>query len=326
MAKRKRLTPANPVFLDAPGAPAPAGPLTRPAAVPIADVVRDAAGSATAAELAEALQSARDSGRMVVQIPLEDIRLDHLVRDRIAVEDDDMAALVASIRARGQQTPVEVVALAGGGYGLISGWRRCQALARLRDDTGEARFGAALALVRRPEGAAEAYQAMVEENEIRVGLSYYERARITAKSAEEGVFETDRAALSGLFASASRAKRSKIGSFVTIVRALDGTLRFPRDLGERAGLVLSRALEKDPALPGRIRTALEASPPADSEAEQALIARLLVVPETRTAGRGEELAPGVFGRETARGDLVLSGPGLTGDLRAALSDWLRARG
>jgi hypothetical protein len=40
----------------------------------------------------------------------------------------------------------------------------------------------------------EAYLAMVEENEIRVGLSFYERARIVARAAEAGVFERHRGA------------------------------------------------------------------------------------------------------------------------------------
>ena len=46
----------------------------------------------------------------------------------------------------------------------------------------------------------DAYVAMVEENEIRVGLSFYERARIAAKSVEAGVYPDDRAALRALFA------------------------------------------------------------------------------------------------------------------------------
>ena len=50
---------------------------------------------------------------------------------------------------------------------------------------------------------------MVEENEIRVGLSYYERARIVAKAVAQGVFETEKQALQRLFHTASRPKRSK---------------------------------------------------------------------------------------------------------------------
>ena len=130
---------------------------------------------------------------MVLSLPLADIQLDYLVRDRTLVDDAEMTALMDSLRARGQQTPVEVADLGGGRYGLISGWRRCQALARLAQETGEDRFGTVLALLRRPEDASDAYLAMVEENEIRVGLSYFERARIVAKAAENGVIHRNNA-------------------------------------------------------------------------------------------------------------------------------------
>jgi ParB family chromosome partitioning protein len=46
-----------------------------------------------------------------------------------------MAALVTSLRARGQQVPIEVVAREGG-YGLISGLRRVMALREI----GETEF------------------------------------------------------------------------------------------------------------------------------------------------------------------------------------------
>lgn len=86
------------------------------------------------------------------------------MRDRIGLDAAEMAPLVESLRTRGQQTPVEVVALEGGRYGLISGWRRVQALRRLCAETGDAaRFGTVLALLRQPRDAAEAYVAMVEE-------------------------------------------------------------------------------------------------------------------------------------------------------------------
>ena len=120
---RKRLTPANPMFLDT----APSGLETKSAfpPAPIADVARDAAATSAMAEMADTLRRAREEGLIVQRIPLAGITLDHLVRDRIVVEDDEMAALVASIRERGQQAPVELMELAGGGYGLISGWRCC---------------------------------------------------------------------------------------------------------------------------------------------------------------------------------------------------------
>ncbi|ODM45556.1 hypothetical protein A9320_27680, partial [Ruegeria sp. PBVC088] len=246
MAKRKRLTPANPMFLDP--APETKSAVSAPSRAPIADVAREASATAAAEELARQRDRDRAEGRMVIAVSLSEIRRDYLSRDRIpTVDEEEMAALVESIRARGQQSPVDLVDLYpnrdGARYGLISGWRRCMALERLQAETGEARFGKVLALLRRPSESAEAYVAMIEENEIRVGLSHYERARIVTRAVEAGAYPDETEALRGLFATASRAKRSKIKSFTTIVRALDGELGFPRALGERQGLALAQALE-----------------------------------------------------------------------------------
>ncbi len=150
---------------------------------PIARVAADAAGAAALEEIADTLRRARETGRMVLDLPLEAIAPDHLARDRIPAEDEEMQALRESLRAHGQRTPIEVTPLAGTGpgalpYGLISGWRRLAALRALHAETGDPRFATVQALVRRPETAAAAYVTMVEENEIRVGLSQYERARV----------------------------------------------------------------------------------------------------------------------------------------------------
>ena len=75
----------------------------------------------------------RAEGRLVQSLALEAVVADHLVRDRLAAEDEAMATLKASIAARGQQTPIEVVDLGQGRYGLVSGWRRLAALHALRE-------------------------------------------------------------------------------------------------------------------------------------------------------------------------------------------------
>lgn len=345
MAKRKRLTPAK---LDTPeGTPAletkamfpsyPNGHYTRPArpAPPIADVAADSSATAALSEMAETLTRAREEGRMVLRLPLEEIKLDYLVRDRIAVEDAEMSALVESLRARGQQTPIEVAALGDDRYGLISGWRRCHALKRLYDETGNSDYSSVLALLRRPDQSADAYLAMVEENEIRVGLSYYERARIVAKAVEQGVYPAPSEALRGLFQSASRAKRSKIKSFLVIVDALDGQLQFPEALSERAGLALAAALEANQSLKGRIRDALASASAPDARAELDLILaasgaapRADRAPAPKAApdpGTVEEPAPGVRLKTQGNGALTLSGPGVDAGLRADLLAWLAAR-
>lgn len=333
MAKRRRLTPFGAGFEDAdlpPDADVAPGPVMRP---PIADMAGAAAATAALEEMAASLHQARESGRMVLALPLGQIDAGYLVRDRISADPEEMAALVESLRARGQQTPIEVVQLAPDRFGLISGWRRLKALRQLAAETADPRFATVLALLRRPDQASDAYVAMVEENEIRVGLSFYERARIVAKAVEAGVYPDDRAALRGLFGAASRPKRSKIGSFLAVVRALDGALRFPEAIGERLGLQLAQTLEADGALVGRLRPALETADPADAQAEQALIARLIAAPAGASAKPARPAAPENYARElvpglhlrAAEGRMLLEGDKVTEDLLVRLVAWLQSQ-
>lgn len=320
MAKRKRLSPANPaVFGQDPGpasAPAPA-----PRSAPIAEVAGAASAQAALEALSDEMVQAKREGRMLLDLPLEAINPSHLVRDRILVEDEDMAALKASLQARGQQTPIEVVDEGEGRYGLISGWRRYTALKALRDETGEARFGTIQALMRSPETAPEAYQAMVEENEIRVGLSYYERARVAVKAAEMGVFEDARDAVRALFASASRAKRSKINSFVEIVRALDEDLRFPTAIPERLGLSLAKVLGEGGA--SRLKKALSGLSEPTQETEIAALTRAsLPAKEPKPAPEPADLRV----ERVSPTEIRITGAGLTPAAEKALRRALKAHG
>lgn len=319
---RKRLGGPLPDYLD--GAGTPPAPL---AALPIAQVAGDAAAMAALAEVTEELASARAAGRMVLALPLDAIVTDYLIRDRVAQDPEEMAALVESLRARGQQTPVEVVDLGAGRYGLISGARRVTALRALAAETGEAPFGTVLALLRRPEGGADPYVAMVEENEIRVGLSFYERARVVMRAVEAGVYDSEKKALQGLFATASFAKRSKIKSFIPVVAALDGALRFPARIPERLGLRLSKALE-EPGFRARAVAALAVAAPATPEAEAQVLTRLM-----RPGGKAEEdplpMDPPQdedLRISVAPGQVTIAGPGVTDAFVAALREWVAGRG
>ncbi len=333
MAKRIRLTPPQETYL----APAPLenktlngpfGSVSRSPA-PIAQMAGDAAAVAALREVTEELHAARAEGRMVQQVPLTAIEVDHLLRDRIHHDDDDMAALRESLRARGQQTPVDLVDLGGGRYGLISGWRRLMALSDLYAQTGDVRFSHIQGLLRRPDGSADAYLAMVEENEIRVGLGHYERARIAAKAAEAGVYPDLQAALRHLFSTASKAKRSKIGSFVTLYRALDGALQFPAMIPERLGLALVAGLEADAALGPRLVQMLGGTLPQTPAEEQALLTHALRPAKRAAAGpKGrEDIAPGIFLQVSGQGGsarYTLSGPGLSRNFKARLAEWLKS--
>jgi hypothetical protein len=352
---RKRLTPIaeTPAAGPVPGPPggAPevkafglARTVTRHPPPPIARVAGETAAEAALATLSDEVALARAEGRMIVALKLSEIDETHLVRDRIDVDEVEMKVLMTSLTERGQQTAIEVVdfgedrADPGPRYGLISGWRRLMALRRLHKATGEARFGRIKALVRKPESASAAYRAMVDENEIRVGLSYWERARIAVQAAEAGIYPTVQLALRDLFSAASRPKRSKIGSFVTIYTALgDEVLRFPTALPERLGLQLEKALKGNgAALTAALLERFAATPPENAAAEQALLTELIAGP-VRPPRRKKAATPPVAEtpagqgapvrlRRAAPDRLVLEGPGVDAALEAALADWLAARG
>ncbi|MBL3568893.1 hypothetical protein BV509_21310 [Rhodovulum sulfidophilum] len=323
MARRKRLSPLTGPTEETPGVPpGPMPVLSRP---PVAEIAAASASQAALEQLADEVSAARREGRMVLSLPLEAIEAGHLLRDRMHHDTEDMAALKASLAARGQQTPIEVTDLGQGRYGLISGARRLAALSDLAAETGEPRFGQVLCLLRSPEGAAEAYLAMVEENEIRTDLSFYERGRLVAEAVRMGLFADAAAAVKGLFGNAPPARRSKILSFVALHRALGPVLRFPTAIPEKLGLAIVAGLKADPDLAARLAAALKKTPPADAEAERRLIERALRKAPAAAAPRGREVAPGIR-LEARKGRLVLSGAGVGPELAEALEAFLAARG
>ncbi|ATF20725.1 ParB/RepB/Spo0J family partition protein [Phaeobacter gallaeciensis] len=284
MAKRKRLSPAQPTYLST--APENKSALGGPgslSAPPIAQVASEAATEGALQELTAVLETARAKGLMIEEIALDAIDETHLVRDRLEQDEEEMGALVGSLRARGQQTPIEVVALGqtadGKTHGLISGWRRLRAMRRLYAESNDSAFATIKALVIQPDGAEGAYVAMVEENEIRVNLSHYERARIAVRALREGVYSSQKYALQSLFANATRAKRSKIGSFVTLVEALDEDLLFPTAIREKLGLGLARAFAHTPGFADEVVAALRATARPTAEAEQEVLSQLLAAYE-----------------------------------------------
>lgn len=319
MAKRKRLSPA---ILTGQASPSRPGPSTR---APIAEISGDAAMRAAFDEVSEELSEARKSGRMVIALPLEAVETEHLVRDRLQIVDEDMDSLRASLHARGQQTPIEVQDLGHGRYGLISGWRRLMALRALQGETGEARFGTVQALVRNPDTAPQAYLAMVEENEIRAGLSFYERARIAVQAERLGVFPGLSEAVQTLFAAARAPKRSKIMSFTILVGHLDAALRFPAAIPEKLGLALAGALQKDPEFSPTLIRALQAADPSSAAEERAVLEAALRGPRPAPpAKQRETLAPGIT-LERAGQKVTLAGPAVDAALQADLRAWLKTR-
>jgi ParB-like chromosome segregation protein Spo0J len=272
---------------------------------------------------------------MILSLDLNSIDENYMVRDRVEIDEADMQALLDSLAARGQQVPVEVMDLKDGTYGLISGWRRLVALRKLYKLTGDARFAKIQALNRTADTSSDVYLAMVEENEIRSGVSFYERARIAVRASDRGVYDSPKAAVRALFAAAPRAKRSKINSFVTLYEAFGDALRFPSALSEKQGLMLAKAVRERPAVSDVLRSALTGQLHETAKAEQAALkSALLDSGEVSNKAKNGDLRPmepagspqgkPVYLR-LSKGKLVLDGTGVTAALEADLRAWLASR-
>ena len=249
MAKRRRLeTPDAADLADfEAGFAAKPVPDRLGVVAPIAQVAGQTAaeaehGDRVSAAEAENWRQAKAEGRVVEHVPVDAIVTEHLVRDRMSYTQEELDELKASIRTNGVRSPVEVVPL-DEGWGLISGWRRVTALKALRAE-GAPGCDTIPAIIRPGGESAGAYLAMVEENEVRAQLTPYERGRIAVVAAGQGAFRNVEDAISGLYAAASKAKRSKIRSFALVHEELGDLLAFPTDLSEKAGLRLAAALRE----------------------------------------------------------------------------------
>lgn len=326
MAKRKRLeVPTETISPDLETKSMP--PRAR---MPIADVAGDTAGRAALEEVAREMTQAESEGRVAHKIRIADIDLMHLNRDRIVFDEDEMGALIASLKDRGQQTPIEVLR-AGDRYGLISGLRRLHALHALGKTEVQA-------FIRKPDTASDAYIAMIEENEIRAALSYFERANVAAEAAEAGVFPNVKVAISSLYSSVTSAKRSKISRFVILREALGEALTFPTAIPEKLGLALATAIEADAQFAPRLADTLRKTAPEDAAAERRVLERALkktsgnpapakgragAAPKATRPARPEysgEIAPGLS-MTTSGGMIVISGDIVDETFVEALRDW-----
>lgn len=233
---------------------------------PMGAAVREAAGSLAEstenlveqrrlnASDAKEFRRAQEEGRVLIGVPLDQIRTDDLPRDRLDLDavatSDEMEELKSSIRERGQKEPIEVFRL-GDGYQLKKGWRRLTALRQLFEETGDDRFSKAVARV--DEGAAnriDLYIDMVEENVIREDLSFAEMAQVAIVAAGDNALNGQGAdALVGrLYASLHKMKRSYIRSFVFLMQTIGPSLRFPKSVSRNLGVDTARRLQAAPDL------------------------------------------------------------------------------
>ena len=228
---------------------------------------------------AEAHQLALEQGRIITEIPLDQIMDDAMVRDRMALDQAELSELKLSITANGLRLPVEVFERAPDGssdrpFGLLSGYRRLRAFRDLLALTGDKKYGSIKALVRDPTDLGGAFSAMVEKNEIRSSLSHFERGRIAVIAVQQGVFADVEQAVADLFSAASKAKRSKIRSFSLIFEELGDMLQFPEFLKERDGLRLATAIRNGAET--QLREALATGQGTSAELEWVVLEQVIV--------------------------------------------------
>ena len=298
MAKRRKLEAPSDADLSRIEAEFRSETSVRPASAPIAQVAGEAAsegsvlGVKTREKLAEAdaFREAREKGLVLREIPIDRIRDDELVRDRAVLDRSELDELRASILKNGLRMPIEVYELTENNeefdFGLISGYRRLLAHREIFEFTENAKFATIKAIVRPRKDSADSIAAMVEENEVRAGLSHFERGRIAALSAQNGVFTNVEDAVDQLFPFASKAKRSKVRSFALVFEEIGDVMQFPETLTERQGLAIAVALRA--GADNALRDALANGSAATPDEEWALILPVLDAFETvaRDAKRG----------------------------------------
>lgn len=197
----------------------------------------------------------------LVHIPLAEIDEAALPRDRGVMHKAALEELQMSIALGGLHTPIEVWRLPDPDpplkYGLIAGYRR---LAAFRDlaETGDERYAEIPAIVSQPRDVEQALLHMVEENEIRAGLSPWEKARFVIHATNGGWFATIEEAVLRLFPAASRMKRFRLRAVAEVAQYFDGALNEPESLSQKRlllihsamacgyGEVMLAALEEDP--------------------------------------------------------------------------------
>lgn len=281
-------------------------PIAQVAAEAAAETRTEAPETRAAAARAEAdsakLQAAQDQGLLMVEIPLDQIDADAMIRDRMVMSEDDLQELRNSIAAHGLRLPVEVFELERPGregqqYGLLSGYRRLLAMRALLELTEARKYATIRSIIRPRAQADEAFVAMIEENEVREELSHFERGRIAVIAANQGAFANTEDAVDKLFATGSKAKRSKIRSFALIFEELGDMLQFPEALTERRGLRIAAALRRGGE--ERLRRVLSDHMPDTPDAEWEILEPALNAieqgPETVSRGGRPKSKPVGYG-------------------------------
>lgn len=223
-------------------------------------------------ELAHEHVRLKKLGLITDLIPTADVEVAKLTRDRSGNADPELEELKQSILAVGLSNPIRVERTEGG-FELIQGFRRLAAFRALAEETGDPRYTRIpAALVPRGEPLVDLYRKMVDENLVRKDVSFGEMAQLAANYARDTDMDTGEA-VSDLFASALKQKRSYIRQFARLLDLTEGAIRYPEAIPRAMGLELAKALDAQSERAGDLIAALAATPNRDAEEEAAILRR-----------------------------------------------------
>ncbi len=214
------------------------------------------------------------------------VRTDKLTRDRSANVDPELAELKQSIQSVGLSNPIRVEQT-DTGYELIQGYRRLAAFRELAEETGDPRYTRIpAALVPRGEPLEALYRKMVDENLVRKDLSFGEMAKLALSYAQDTGRDVGDA-VSVLYASALKQKRTYIRQFARVLSDLDGALSHPEAMPRALGLDLYKLFDADPTNAHTVKDALSTMFNRSAE-EELTVLRAALSPKkqaSKTAGR-----------------------------------------
>lgn len=252
---------------------------------PMATAVRESAQAVRArAEQEEAARSENDRlahehvrmkqlGLITDLVSLDLIDTTKLRRDRAPIEDEELQDLIESIRAIGLSNPIRVER-AGDRFELIQGWRRLQAYKTLLAETGDDAWSKIPAgMVAPGDDLVTSYRRMVDENLIRKDISFAEMASLARDYAADPEIDCGSvgAAVTTLYASAGKQKRSYIRAFAELLDMLDKDLMHPEAIPRNVGIEVRRQLSEGRPGLAELQKALRVRPQRSADLEVAIL-------------------------------------------------------
>lgn len=237
----------------------------------------------------------KKAGLITDLIPLDQIHMGKLTRDRVAGRDADLDELKESIKAIGLSNPIRVEKL-DHGYELIQGYRRLTAFRELLADTGDARFATIPAGINASgENLQQLYRRMVDENLVRRGVSFGEMANLAiAYRSEDPNVESYDQAVEVLYASSGRQRRSYIKQFVRLLYLIGAYVNYPETIPRALGLSLLKRVDDVPERVQLLADTLASAPERTAEEELRLLQDFLVVRAARPKTIAQKTAKTTF--------------------------------